>query len=467
MRFWLNGEQTDVKGAAADTTVLQYLRESRASLGTKEGCASGDCGACTLLVSQPEGGFQAVNSCLLPLAAVQGRQLLTVEGLAQGDQLHPVQQALIDTHGSQCGFCTPGFALSLACVNQQPVTGDHRAQVLDAISGNLCRCTGYKPIVEAGLQVLPKAHPLPTVADKVSAATPALAEPLGGYFQPSSETELRALLEQYPEAQLIAGGTDLMLEVTQNYQSLPVLIDVNRIASVTRIDSAGDTLCIGAAATYTAQEAALGELAPEYVAFLQRLGSRQIRNRGTLGGNICNASPIADTPPWLLVQEAELIIGKPEGGFRYERLEDFYVDYKKTTLAAGEYLADVRLSRARLKCPAKLYKVSKRFEDDISAVCGAFLINPNGQLRIAFGGMAAVPKRARKTEAFINQQAWQQPAAWTSIIEQAADYLAQDFTPMTDVRASSDYRLAMAHSLLRKACREFVLGTEVEAGLYA
>ncbi|MBB3169489.1 FAD binding domain-containing protein [Simiduia aestuariiviva] len=463
MRFWLNGKQTDVDGVAADITLLQHLRESRSSLGTKEGCASGDCGACTLLVSDDDGSYRSVNSCLMPLASVQGRQVLTVEGLAQAGELHPIQQAMIDTHASQCGFCTPGFAMSLAGANQHAVEGDGRAHILDAISGNLCRCTGYKPIVEAGLQVLPKPNPLPPAP----ACETRTAQPLPGYWQPTSETELRGLLEQYPDARLIAGGTDLMLEGTQQYRELRQLIDLSHIKSLTRIDSAGDTLCIGAAATYSAQEKALSALAPAYVSFLLRLGSRQIRNRGTLGGNICNASPIADTPPWLLVQEAELIIGKAGGGFRYERLEDFYVDYKKTTLAAGEYLADVRLSRARLKCPAKLYKVSKRFEDDISAVCGAFLINPNGQLRIAFGGMAAVPKRARATEAFINKQDWRNPEKWSAIIDQAAQYLAQDFTPMTDVRASSEYRAAMAHSLLRKACRALVVGDDVEVGIYA
>ncbi|UTA48280.1 xanthine dehydrogenase small subunit [Simiduia sp. 21SJ11W-1] len=472
MRFWLNGHQTTVDDASADTTVLQYLRASRTSLGTKEGCASGDCGACTVLVSGSQGEgpggarYQAVNSCLLPLGSVQERQLLTVEGLSCGAQLHPAQQALIDYHGSQCGFCTPGFAMSLAAAAQAASPEDteaRRAQVLDAISGNLCRCTGYKPIVEAGIAACGAGAELPYVA---AAAKPA-AEPLRGFFQPETETELRELLAAHPEARIIAGGTDLMLEATQAYQSLAPLIDVSRIPSLTRIDSAGDTLCIGAGSTYSAQEQALADIAPEYVAFLARLGSRQIRNRATLGGNICNASPIADTPPWLLVQEAELIIGKPEGGFRYERLEDFYLDYKKTTLRAGEYLADVRLSRARLACAAKLYKVSKRYEDDISAVCGAFLINPNNQLRIAFGGMAATPKRARLTEAFINKQPWQTAENWEAVVAQAGEYLAQDFTPLTDVRASKDYRLQLAHNLLRKACRAWALGADAEAGVYA
>lgn len=290
-----------------------------------------------------------------------------------------------------------------------------------------------------------------------------------GFWQPDTESQLQALLSENPQARLVAGGTDLMLEVTQQYKSLPQLIDLGRIASLSQVEITDEQLVIGAAATYSQMEKSLQVLSPEFVSLLGRLGSRQIRNRGTLGGNIANASPIADTPPYLLVLDAELEIVNSSGASRIEALMNFYRDYKKTTLAQGEYIARIRIARANLNKPLKLFKVSKRYEDDISAVMGAFCWSENG-FKIAFGGMAGIPKRALATEQFLSANNWCDSGAVNdALLEQACNLLRSEFAPMSDVRASADYRMAMACNLLKKACYEFAAqasGAVIEERLF-
>lgn len=503
MRFVLNQTVREVDGPAADMTLLRYLREQKLT-GTKEGCGSGDCGACTVLVSRDGAAFMAVNACICPLGSLQDCQVITVEGLAgPGDELHPVQAALVECHGSQCGFCTPGFVMSLVGLQlgagtelAQADAHRQRAAVIDAVSGNLCRCTGYRPIVDAGIAALQHSGSVNKESANNLARTWAPDAPLTGntslglddnaavpalllkgaasyYWQPQSESALQSLLTQYPQARLIAGGTDLMLEVTQQYKSLPQLIDVNAIASLQKIESDNNEMLIGAAVSYSALEKNLKTISPEFVALLARLGSRQIRNRGTLGGNICNASPIADAPPYLLVMDAELELVNSNGNVRREWLTHFYRDYKKTTLAAGEYLARICIAREQLARPLKLFKISKRYEDDISAVMGAFCWSgpATNQFKIAFGGMAAIPKRATATEQFLSNANWYASGEVDEdILAKACDLLRSEFSPLGDVRASAAYRMDMACNLLKRACYEFAAeaaGKIIEARLFS
>lgn len=495
MRFVLNHCALEVDSLAADMTLLRYLREHRGAqtlTGTKEGCGSGDCGACTVLVSRAGAAYTAVNACICPLGSLQDCHVITIEGIAgPGDELHPVQAALVEYHASQCGFCTPGFVMSLVGLQlgagselAQADAQTQRAAVIEAVSGNLCRCTGYRPIVDAGIAALKQSLQVNKVVRTWAPDAPLTGNTTGNtvlgvegaashYWQPHSETELQCLLSTYPHARLIAGGTDLMLEVTQQYKTLPQLIDVNAIASLQQIDIQSDDIIIGAAVSYSALEQHLKNSSPEFVALLARLGSRQIRNRGTLGGNICNASPIADAPPYLLVLDAELEIINSKGDSRRELLTHFYRDYKKTTLRADEYLARICIARAQLTLPLKLFKISKRYEDDISAVMGAFCWSgqTTNEFKIAFGGMAAIPKRASVTEQFLTNTNWYMAGAVDeAILAQACDLLCSEFSPLSDVRASAAYRMAMACNLLKKACYEFAAeasGKVIEARLFS
>lgn len=503
MRLVVNNVAVELAEAAADMTLLQYLRSQQNLVGTKEGCASGDCGACTVLVGR-QGvdamAYSTVNACICPLGSLQDCHILTIEGLSSSpEKLHPVQEAMVECHGSQCGFCTPGFVMSLAGLQlacgdalAQADTGTQRAAVIDAISGNLCRCTGYRPIIEAGLSVLrktalkkpaqvasfvqkwvPDAPLVGTDVGLASSRGKILSDGASDYWQPHTETALQQLLVEYPQARLVAGGTDLMLEVTQQYKKLPQLIDLNRIESLCAVQINDDEIVLGAAANYSTMEKALADLSPEFVALLARLGSRQIRNRGTLGGNICNASPIADAPPYLLVMDAELELVNSSGSTRRELLTHFYRDYKKTSLAAGEYLARIFIARAQLARPLKLFKITKRYEDDISAVMGAFCWSgqATNEIKIAFGGMAAIPKRASATEQFLSNTNWCVAGdVDEDILAQACDLLRSEFSPLSDVRASAAYRMAMACNLLKKACYEFAAeasGKVIEERLFS
>lgn len=477
MQFVLNNKPVILTSVAPDTSLLRYLRSEQQLVGSKEGCASGDCGACTVLVGRATAqgvAYAAVNSCIFPLGSLHNHSVITIEGLSSlaSGQLHPVQQSMVSCHASQCGFCTPGFVMSLAglhsSMDPQQMSGPQvRAKVTEAISGNLCRCTGYRPIIEAGIQALQK--PAPELfnvqqwqPDAPLAGNLALQQLDHCYWQPESETQLQELLSLHPDARLIAGGTDLMLEVSQNYKTLPKLIDLNAIPSLTSIAVDNNHIALGAAARYSYLETALADISPEFVKLLSRLGSRQIRNCGTLGGNICNASPIADCPPWLLVLNAELVIGNQRGEYRREWLSNFYLDYKRTSLATGEYLAQLVIQRDLLAQPLKLFKISKRYEDDISAVMAAFRRDHQGEFFIAFGGMAAIPKRASATEAFLTQHTHSLNDA---VIEQACNILRSEFSPLADVRASAEYRMAMACNLLQKACYAFSSGESI-AGVF-
>ncbi|PSS56455.1 xanthine dehydrogenase small subunit [Pseudomonas sp. BBP2017] len=465
IQFLLNQELRSEHALDPNLTVLQYLREHLGKSGTKEGCASGDCGACTVVVgelAEDDNGrehirYRSLNSCLTFVSSLHGKQLISVEGLKHQGQLHSVQQAMADCHGSQCGFCTPGFVMSLFALQKNSDAPDlHKAQ--EALAGNLCRCTGYRPILAAAEQSCCQARPdqfdnnqAQTIARLKAIAPSETGELNSGdkrCLVPLTVADLADLYGSHPEARLLAGGTDLALEVTQFHKTLPVMIYVGNVAELKRIDSLDEHLEIGAATPLTDCYDALSREYPDFGELLHRFASLQIRNQGTLGGNIGNASPIGDSPPLLIALDAQIVLRKGEST-RTLALEDYFIDYRITARQESEFIEKIIVPRARSAWTFRAYKVSKRLDDDISAVCAAFNLRiENGVIeaaRIAFGGMAAIPKRARACEAALVGKAWNQAS-----IERACQALAEDFTPLSDFRASKEYRLLSAQNLLRK-----------------
>lgn len=459
LQFILNQNIHTEETLDPNTTVLNYLRQHCGKTGTKEGCASGDCGACTVVVGELVGDdirYRTLNSCLTFVPALHGKQLITVEDLKHDGALHPVQQAMADCHGSQCGFCTPGFVMSLFALDKNHPEHDHAA-TLEALSGNLCRCTGYRPILAAAQQALntphtdhfdaAHAHTLRMLRDIHPTGPTELSANGHRCFIPQTTAQLAELYQQHPEARLLAGCTDLALEVTQFHRALPTLIYVGQISEMKTLTVLEDRLEVGAAVALTDLYATLSQHFPDFGELLHRFASLQIRNQGTLGGNISNASPIGDSPPLLIALNAQLQLrcGTQQ---RTIALEDFFLDYRKTALTAGEFIEKIIIPTSE-NVEFRAYKVSKRIDDDISAVCAAFAVRLEAgivaQIRIAFGGMAATPKRALNAERALLGQPWN-----AANIEQACLALTQDFTPLSDFRASKEYRLLVAQNLMRK-----------------
>lgn len=464
--FLLNGQPRHCE-ASPDTSVLELLRETLGQTGTKEGCASGDCGACTVAIGEagPDGRvhYHSANACITPAHQLQGLSLVTVEGLARGEALHPAQAAMVACHASQCGFCTPGIVMSLFTLHEAqqqrpaPLTPE---RLEAALGGNLCRCTGYRPIRDAALSMGEHPYARPEWLDLAVDATAPIQEPAAesAFVQP---TTLDALVEErrrHPEAPIVAGGTDLWLEVTQRLRRFARLVDVTRVAELTTIEEATldddrEGWWIGGAVTYSRLEPLLEEHYPAFAHLLHRLGSAQVRNRGTLGGNIANASPIGDTPPVLLALGARLWLAGPgddEGIAERELpLDDFFLDYKKTSLREGEVIRALFLPRPEPGRHLRVWKLSKRREDDISAVLGAFSWRLEDgvlrEVRLAFGGMAATPGRAAAAEAALEGQ---RPTVARFQAARAA--LQDDFQPMSDVRGSAHYRELSAANLLER-----------------
>ncbi|BFM48662.1 xanthine dehydrogenase small subunit [Marinomonas sp. THO17] len=463
MKFILNDRVVEETSLPSDFTALRYLREKRGLTGTKEGCASGDCGACTLLVGALEEGkvtYFTLNSCITPLQSLAGKHVVSVEYLAElGEGLHPAQQSMVDAHGSQCGFCTPGFVMSLAGLYENLAQTDQvldRESVCDAISGNLCRCTGYRPIIEAGLAMAGQQDHLLSQQDWLKTALADLEQSATNtnYLRPTSLAEALAAKQQYPDAEFIAGGTDLMLENTQRYKDFNLLIDLNNVAEIQQLEAQGEQLIIGAGVTYSQLEDFSQVAYPQLYHLLSRIASRQIRNRGTLGGNVANASPIADMPPILLAFDADVRLDKVDGSSRMVKMSEFYLGYKHTQLADDECLVAFHIALDKLADFHRFYKVSKRMEDDISSVLLAarFRVNEGRMtdVRLAFGGMAATPIRANAAEACLQDVALTDEVA----LEQALQALREELKPMSDMRASAQYRLDMASNLVRKAWLE-------------
>ncbi|NVZ61761.1 xanthine dehydrogenase small subunit [Pseudomonas gingeri] len=465
IQFLLNQELRSEHALDPNLTVLNYLREHLGKPGTKEGCASGDCGACTVVVGElhtDDSGterirYRSLNSCLTFVSSLHGKQLISVEDLKHQGQLHSVQKAMVECHGSQCGFCTPGFVMSLFALQKNSEAPDSN-KAHEALAGNLCRCTGYRPILAAAEQACCNkpadqfdAREAQTIARLKAIAPTETGELNSGdkrCLVPLTVADLAELYGSHPEARLLAGGTDLALEVTQFHRPLPVMIYVGNVAELKRVETFDDRLEIGAATPLSDCYAALKAEYPDFGELLQRFASLQIRNQGTLGGNIGNASPIGDSPPLLIALNAQLVLRKGSGS-RTLALEDYFIDYRVTARQESEFIEKIIVPRASAEQRFRAYKVSKRLDDDISAVCAAFNLRiENGVVadaRIAFGGMAAIPKRARACEAALVGAAWNLAG-----IERACRALAEDFTPLSDFRASKEYRLLSAQNLLRK-----------------
>ena len=467
VRFLLGDERRELSAIDPNMTVLNYLRRVERRVGTKEGCGEGDCGACTVVLGELVGDrlrYRAVNACIQFVGTLDGKQLLTVEDLADPDgSLHPSQQALVDCHGSQCGFCTPGFVMSLFALYHEPGT-PNRNRIDDALAGNLCRCTGYGPIAAAAKAMKNAAPKSAGRLDRFAQRTPETIAALktlddgamaqleaegSGYFAPRSVDALARLLMQHPGATILAGGTDVGLWVTKQLRRLGPIISVGAVAELKRVTVDDRWIEIGAAVTYTDALAATIEAHyPDIAAMMRRLGSEQIRNAGTIGGNIANGSPIGDSPPPLIALGSRLVLRRGDR-LRELPLEDFFLDYGKQDRQPGEFVVAVKVPVADPNRILRCYKVSKRFDQDITASLGAFALTLAGgkveDIRICFGGMAPIPKRARQAEAALKGKDWTRDT-----VEAACWVLSEDYAPITDMRASARYRLAVAQNLLRK-----------------
>jgi xanthine dehydrogenase small subunit len=476
VRFVLDGKVVAIERPPATMTVLEYLREIAGRCGTKEGCAEGDCGACTVVVGELSAGetgmtYRAVNSCIRFLPTLDGKELITVESLAApGGPAHPVQQSLIDSHASQCGFCTPGFVMSLFALYLNRSEAD-REHVLAALAGNLCRCTGYRPIIDAGMRQWDYPAPLrwsredarsAAHADALkSIARDAATDPAGaaalefpGYHAPRTLAELAKALDAEPVPVMFAGGTDVGLWVTKELRELPAIVYLGDVAELARIEERPQELWIGAAVTFTDAWPALLVRFPELAEQGARFASPPIRNSATLCGNLANGSPIGDSIPTLIALGAQLEL---RSGAQVRRLplENFYLGYQQKDLGRREFVAGVAIPPRKSGQLLASYKVSKRIDQDISAVSAAFCVHLPGAMdvpgarvmdaRLAFGGLAGIAGRARRSETALIEQGWN-----TAGIEACIAALAEDFDPISDLRAGAGYRLRAAGGLLRR-----------------
>jgi xanthine dehydrogenase small subunit len=451
LRFILNGRETEVAGVSPSTTVLDWLRGPAGLTGTKEGCAEGDCGACTIAVVEPGGPaaprWRAVNACLMLLPQLDGYAVLTVEGLKGADgALHPVQRALVEAHATQCGFCTPGFVMAMFAFHEGGEASTDES-IHDALAGNLCRCTGYRPIVDA-MRKLGPLTPRPAEAP-ANGGEDTFTHRRERFFAPRDVDRLLALREKHPKAIVVGGGTDLGLLASKERARLPALLSLARVQALRTVREVEGRLEIGGAATYTDALPALDRHFPAFAGIVRRIGSRQIRNLGTFAGNLGTASPIGDTLPCLIALGAKVQLLSRQGQ-RDRDIEEFIVGYRKTALRDDEVIGTIRVPFPAPGDRFFAYKVSKRFDQDISAVVGAFRLRFDGgrvaEARLAFGGMADRPKRAAAAEAALAGRPFDAAA-----VEEAAQALSQDFVPITDFRASAAYRLAVAANLLRRA----------------
>ncbi|MFN4141457.1 xanthine dehydrogenase small subunit [Aestuariivirga sp.] len=465
IRYLRRGRVVELADVPPMRTVLDHLRLGQRARGTKEGCNEGDCGACTVAIGTLRNGrvvYEPVNACILLVGQLDGKELVTVDDLADEGALHPVQQALVEAHGSQCGFCTPGFVMSLFTLyhSGKPAT---RAEIATHIAGNLCRCTGYRPILDAaaasctGIAADRWARGAAEAAAQLAALDDGADVFIGTHdsfiARPARAETLARLAAEHPDATIVSGATDVGLWITKQLRQLPKIILTGGVKALHGVSDEGGHVAIGAAATYAEAMPALAAIDPDVAEVLRRLGSTQVRASGTVGGNIANGSPIGDTPPMLIALGAKLHL-RHGARTRSLPLEDFFIAYGKQDRKPGELVWRIDVPKLAASEVFRAYKISKRFDQDISAVMAAFRFTLDerriASARIAFGGMAATPKRAAAAEAAIRGASLDDRATWQAAI--AA--LAGDFQPISDMRASAAYRLEVAQRLLLKALME-------------
>ena len=464
INFIRRGEVVTLPNVSPTRTLLQVLREDLNCTSVKEGCNEGDCGACTVVLGEAVEGqvqYRAVNSCIRFAHSVDGMAVWTAEDIVADDgSLHPAQQAMVDCHGSQCGFCTPGFVMSLFAMYQnrrgrsQPIA---REQAIEDLSGNLCRCTGYRPILDAAQAM--ESYPVTPIDESelllkleqfryISLGL----EPERTYFSPKTLTELLTLRSQRPKAQIVAGCTDVGLWVNKLHMNFDQLLDVTKVRELRRVERYAHHIAIGAAVSLDDAFNALVQDRPHLRAFALRFAGLPVRNSGTLGGNVANGSPIGDSMPLLIALKANVVLmRRQEGQIRHREmpLENLYTGYRKNVMAPDEVLAWIRVPPPQPSEVSRIYKVSKRFEDDISAVCLSVCLNIANKAvvsaSIGAGGVAATPVRAVKTEAALKGQPWT-----INTVKQAMEVLRQEFQPISDMRASSHYRTRVLGNLLQR-----------------
>jgi xanthine dehydrogenase small subunit len=462
IQFLLDGEVITERHLDPTMSVLNYLRERRLRTGTKEGCAEGDCGACTIVLRELVDGkvrSRAINACIVFMPTIDGKEIQTVESLGTPDAPHEIQDLVAKKNASQCGFCTPGIVMSLHALQQDdlPYT---RSNIDEALAGNLCRCTGYGPIIDAAISMQPApsqtTNDVKTLHSIQHDDVVELSAHIYGqdrhFYIPKTVAHLTELVRDHPDAVLLAGGTDIGLWVTKHHKTLEKIIYLGNVNELNTFAETDENYIIGAGVKYTDACARLGVLYPDMDSVMRRIGSTQIRNLGTIGGNVANGSPIGDMPPLLIAAGATLVLAGHQGERRIA-LEDFFIDYGKQDLREGEFVSNIILPKIGPDQHYFAYKISKRFEQDISALCMGFSFDLKdgkcSNVRLAYGGMAATPKRASSAEAALEGHTWNEANA-----RAAMAVLDKDFTPITDMRASKNYRMNVAKNLILKAWLE-------------
>ncbi len=462
IEFLLNNKIYKIKNPDPNKTILSYVRDDLKKNGTKEGCAEGGCGACTIVLGELNKNkiiYKAINACISFLPILNGKQLILVEDLINDNKLHPVQEAMVKFHGSQCGFCTPGFTMSLFSMHKNFKSINN--QVIDeALSGNLCRCTGYRPIIDAAKSLNKKKDQ--DQFKKNQKQTISLLRKLKNvdieinnrgkkYFAPKTIINLKKILKKFPNAKILSGGTDLSLEVTKLRKELKTIISLNSIEKLNFIKKTKNSVEIGATTSLIDFQNFIKKYFVDFYDILKRYGSLQIRNVGTIAGNIATASPIGDALPLLLTLDAKVVVQ----GLKQTKvfsLNEFFISYRKTKLKKGEFIYSIKIPINK-NIIFKAYKISKRFDDDISSVCGSFsfLIKKNKitKAAIAYGGMSEIPKRALTIEKKLINSEFSE-----NTFSKAVNLINKDFSPLDDMRASKNYRINVAKNLLLKAFYE-------------
>ena len=462
VKFIYRNKIVEINNSDPNETILNYIRTKLKKTGTKEGCAEGGCGACTVVLGELKKNdinYKAINSCIAFVPSLEGKQLILVEDLISKGELHPVQKAMVNYHGSQCGFCTPGFVMSLFAMYKS--YSSYKENIIkDSIQGNLCRCTGYKPIIDAAKSLNKKNKSdhfsrnkkiIITLLKKIKQRSITIYSNNKKYFAPKTVYELKKILKQHPNSKLLSGGTDVSLIVTKERKDLDSLIYINSIDELNYIKKNNNYIEVGATTPLINFESIIKRYFPDFAQILKRYGSVQIRNVCTIAGNIATASPIGDTLPLLLSLDSQIII-KDKSKTKILPLNGFFINYRKTKLKKGQFIHSIRIPLLP-KNIFKAYKISKRIDDDISSICASFNIelknNKIKKIKIAYGGMANIPQRAISCEKILLNSSMSD-----NIISKAKKSLEKDFKPITDARASKKYRMEVAKNLLEKCFLE-------------